>query len=163
MARPFRFRLQALLRVRELHEQEAKRKLGAKIAEIARCEALNEQTRTEIGAAQRELLEMQGQREITAEQLTRQKAWIAHLWRTIAERDALRRDLEGQRVALERAWLEARRQRRVIEKLRERKSDLHNVAEKRRDQDDADELAQQMPRTAALALDFGGSAAPNRT
>ena len=48
MARRFQFRLQTLLRVRQLEEQQAKRKVAARRAEIAQLDHLNRQTADEI-------------------------------------------------------------------------------------------------------------------
>jgi hypothetical protein len=93
MARRFRFRLQTLLRVRQLREREAKRKVAAKQAEIARLDRLNEQTTEEILRQQEALLAGQRQGQLDPLALQRGRAWIAYLRKTIAVRHLQRRQL----------------------------------------------------------------------
>ena len=89
MAKRFTFRLETLLRVRELREREAKRRVGAKHAEIARVDALNRQTVDEITARQAELRDRQTGA-LSTDELMRARAWIAYLRRTIVDRRAAR-------------------------------------------------------------------------
>src|SRR5215468_7788790 len=122
MPQPFRFRLETVLRVRDLREREARRRFGAKQAEIARLDRLNEQTAAQIVAQQSTLLGQQQQSRIDAAGLVRARSWIAHLRRTILERQVARQSLVTQLTALREAFRQARTARRVIEKLRERRS-----------------------------------------
>lgn len=144
MARRFEFRLQTLLRVRQLREREAKRKVSAKRAEIAHLDSLNEQTTREIWQRQAELLAAQQEGEIDLLELQRGRNWIAHLRRTIATRQSQRAELVDQLRQLQEHLREARTQTRIIEKLRDRRQRDHDRNEARREQDEADELAQQL-------------------
>lgn len=144
MAKRFRFRLQTLLRVRELHEREAKRKVGAKQAEIARVDQLNRQTTQEIHARQEMLRHHQQQRTLAPEVLVREQAWIAYLRRTIAERQAFRAGLVKELEQLRQQWQEARVRKRIIEKLRKRRWEEYLQDRNRREQAESDELAQQL-------------------
>ena len=144
MAKRFQFRLQTLLRVRELREREAKRKFGAKRADIAQVDQLNRQTAEEISQRQDTLRQHQRQGMLAPHELVRERAWISHLRRTIVEGQALRAKLVKELEALQEEWHRARTQKRIIEKLRERRREEHVKERKRREQAESDELAQQL-------------------
>ena len=150
MARRFQFRLETLLRVRQLHEREAKRKVAAKRAEIALVDRLNEQTAAEISRQQEVLLTGQRQGRLDPLTLQRGRAWIAHLRRTIGQRYVQRTDLVAQWQELQAAWHAARRAARIIEKLRARRWEEYVHDRERKEQAAADELAQQLLGHEAL-------------
>ena len=143
MAKRFHFPLETLLRVRELREREAKRKVGLKQAEIARLDQLNRETADEIVRRQQELCARQQQSFTTAE-LMRDRAWIAYLRRTIHERQMQRAGLVEELEDLRRVFLHARTQKRIIDKLRERRWDEYAKDRKRREQYEADDLARML-------------------
>ena len=149
MARRFQFRLETLLRVRQLREREAKRKVAAKRAEIALVDRLNAQTAEEISRQQEVLLAGQQQGRLDPLALQRGRAWIAHLRRLIALRHVQRTDLLAQWQDLQAAWHAARMQARIIEKLRERRWEEYVHDRQRKEQAAADELAQQLHRYEA--------------
>lgn len=144
MAKRFSFRLQTLLRVRELREREAQRKVGAKQAEIARVDQLNRQTADEISRRQDRLREQQKRPVLAPDALVRERAWIAYLRRTIVERQALRSGLLEELATLRAELQQARTQKRIIEKLRERRWEQYVKDRKRREQAESDELARQL-------------------
>lgn len=144
MAKKFAFRLETLLRVRGLREREAKRNVAAKRAEIARLDALDRQTADEIQAEQETLLSGQSGARLEPLALQRGRAWIAHLRRTIALRAVQRQQLQAELAALLAAWREARKQQRIIEKLRERRWSEYVAARDKADQAADDEMAQQL-------------------
>jgi flagellar protein FliJ len=150
LARRFQFRLETLLRVRQLREREAKRKVAAKRAEIALVDRLNAQTAEEILRQQEALLA--GQREGRLDPLTLQRgrAWIGHLRRTIGQRHVQRAELVTQWQELQAAWHAARTQARAIEKLRERRWEEYVHDRERQEQAAADELAQQLQSHEAI-------------
>ena len=150
MARRFQFQLETMLRVRQLREREAKRKVAAKRAEIALVDRLNTQTVEEISRQQAALLA--GQREGRLDPLTLQRgrAWIGHLRRTIGQRHVQRAELLAQWQELQAAWHAARTQARIIEKLRERRWEEYVHDRERKEQAAADELAQQLHRHEAI-------------
>ena len=143
MAKRFRFSLETLLRVRDVREREATRKVGLKQAEIARLDQLNRQTADEISVRQRALRQQQ-QGALTPENLVRERAWIAYLWRTIVERQTQRAALVSELRELQEAWRQARKQKRIIEKLRERRWQQYFKDRKRHEQAESDELARQL-------------------
>lgn len=144
MAKRFRFRLQTLLRVRELREQEAERKVAAQRAEIARLDDWNRQTAQEIEQHQQSLRHTQSGQHFTPLDLVRTRAWIAHLRSTMAARSVQRGEMLKQLEKLMDDWRITRQNRRVIEKLRERRWDEYVHGREQEEQAAADELAQQM-------------------
>lgn len=151
MAKRFSFRLQTLLRVRELREREAKRKVGAKQAEIARVDQLNRLTADEISQRQNTLRQHQQRKTLAPDDLTRERAWIAYLRRTIVDRQALRAELIKELAVLRDRWRQARTQQRTIEALRERRWEQYVKERKRREQAESDELARQLHDFADVA------------
>ncbi len=144
MARRFQFRLETLLRVRRLEEREAKRKVAAQRAEIARLDQLDEQTRAEIGRQQTTLLEQQRAGRLDPLELQRGRAWIAHLRRQIGLRQVQRAELLARLQELQAAWQAARTRMRAIEKLRERRLETYQRQRQRAEQAASDELARQL-------------------
>jgi flagellar protein FliJ len=143
MAKRFHFPLETLLRVRELREREAKRKVGLKQAEIARLDQLNRETAEEILRRQEELRARQ-QGAFTTTELMRERAWIAYLRRTIHQRQMQRVGLVEELEGLRRVFLRARTQKRIIDKLRERRWEEYSQDRKRREQSEADDLARML-------------------
>ncbi len=143
MAKRFRFPLETLLRVRELREREAKRKVGLKQAEIARIDQLVHQTYEEIDAHQK-ILRQRQQGTLAPAELVRERAWIAHLRGTIVQWQVQREQLVNESQVLREELRVARVQKRVIEKLRERRWEEYRKDRARREQAEADELAQQL-------------------
>ncbi|MBU0639927.1 MAG: hypothetical protein KKB50_13745 [Planctomycetes bacterium] len=151
MAKRFRFRLETLLRVRQLREREAKRKVAAQQAEIARVDQLNAQTLREISVQQAALVDAQRPGYVDATLLTRGRAWIMHLRGVIMQRQARREVLVRELEKLQDELRVARTQSRIIEKLRERRREAYEREQSVRAQAEADELAQQLHTFAAAA------------
>ncbi|NLG44369.1 MAG: hypothetical protein GX547_14085 [Phycisphaerae bacterium] len=156
--RRFRFPLQTLLKVRKLREREAKRKVAAQRADIARLDRLNEATWAEISAQHAGLLQNQQQPFIKPADLARTRTWIAHLRATIAQRTLLRAEMTARLQQLQSEYNAARQEARIIEKLRQRRWDEYRRQRDRKEQSAADELAQQLQTKAA-----GDSAGPRLT
>jgi flagellar export protein FliJ len=144
MARRFEFRLETLLRVRQLRERDAKRKVAAQRAEIARLDRLDRETADEILHRQAELLAGQRAGPLDPLALQRGQAWIAHLRRAMALRCVQRTELAVQLRQLQAAWQTARTQARMIGKLRERRWEQYVRQRARQEQAATDELAQQL-------------------
>jgi flagellar export protein FliJ len=145
LARRFQFRLETLLRVRELREREAKRNVATKRAEIALLDRLDAQTAVEITRHQELLRLQQGQGHLDALTLQRGRAWIAYLRRSIALRQSQRIELLSQLQELQAVWRTARTQARIIDKLRERRWNEYVHERQRQEQAADDELAQRLP------------------
>ncbi|MBK9120302.1 MAG: flagellar FliJ family protein [Phycisphaerales bacterium] len=146
MAQRFTFRLETLLRVRALRARTAERNVGAKRAEIARVEQLQHQLADEIQRQQVLLRDLQSQGDLDPLSLQRGRAWVAHLRRQTGTQQQRRGELERELRTLLDVLREARRETRVLEKLRERRFNAHRQAEDRAAEATADELAQQLQR-----------------
>jgi flagellar export protein FliJ len=144
MARRFAFRLATLQRVRALREREARRQVGAKRAEIARLDALNAQAAAEIARAQAALLAQQSGAALDPLWLARGRTWVAHLRQTIM----LREQEKGRRLkelaVLQDQWTAARRDLRILEKLRERRYAAYQRAQRIRELSEMDEVARRL-------------------
>ncbi len=144
MARRFRFRLQTLLEVRQLHEREAKRRVAAKSAEIALLDGLREETAAEVLRQQDVLLAAQQQGRLDPLALQRGRAWVAHLRKTITLLQVQREELSQQLKDLQARLRTARTQTRIIEKLRARRWHTYVHDRTRHEQAADDELARQL-------------------
>lgn len=144
MAKAFRFRLDTLLRVREIREREAKRKVGAKRAEIARVETAIRQTGEEIARSAGGLSAAQQRPALDVAALSRERAWIAYLRRILQQQTALRAALEQEHRQLLEEMRQAHVQLRIIQKLRERRWAAHQREQALREIGESDELARNL-------------------
>ena len=149
MAKRFHFPLQTLLRVRQLHEREAKRKVATKRAEVARIEQLIVQTGDEI-VRQQEALASQQKGRLDPLTLQRGRAWVTYLRQTLARQHGQRAALTEELRVLQATLRAVRTQARIIEKLRERRWREYVRDRNRQEQAAADELAQQLHGRTAL-------------
>lgn len=144
LAKRFRFRLETLLRVRELREREAKRSVAGKQAEIAQLDQFDEQAAAEIVRHHQTLRARQETAQLDPQALARERAWIAHLRRMIAQRRVLRAEKLEELAGLQRGLREARTRTRILEKLRSRRYEDHRRKTKRLEQRESDELARRL-------------------
>ena len=144
MAKRFHFPLATLLRMRELHEREAKRKVGEKLAEIAQLDQANQQADNEIRMRQSDLLASQRTGTIATTDIARTRGWITHLRHTILQRQDMRAARVKELEVLQAELRVARKNKRIIEKLRDRRWEEYRKDLQRREQAQADELAQQL-------------------
>lgn len=141
MAKRFRFRFETMLKIRRQREDEHKRIVGERLAQIA-------EVRTEL--ARLEQLTHQGMDSIRAvqqpgridlQQAMAQRGWVAHLHKATLNARTQLGALEA-RLAQERAALaEAAKQRRILEKLKERQGERHRLEEQQAETRAADDLA----------------------
>lgn len=144
MAKRFHFRLETVLRVRELREREAKRRVGAKQSEIAQLDRLDDETRTLIRSQESDLLRLQQQERVEPAHIARIRAWVAHLRTGIAQRALMRGKLTTELSVLQEELRSARVQTRILEKLREKRYTEHRADSAQREQRAADEVAQRL-------------------
>ncbi|MBK8914645.1 MAG: flagellar FliJ family protein [Phycisphaerales bacterium] len=156
----FTFRLDTLLRVRALRERECERAVAQVRAEIARLDAWCVSTQDEIEARQNDIRSASAEGAIDPRELARLRAWIAHLRGSLSARSAERSALLAQSEARLAEWRDARRDRRVIEKMRETRLAQHLRDVAAGDQAQADELAQQLHAMRSDRADRDRSAAP---
>jgi flagellar FliJ protein len=159
MPRAFQFRLETLLRVRRLREREAQRNLAAKQAEIARVERLSRQAADELRACRDELLGAQERSALDPPLLVRQRAWIAHVHRSLLEQESLKARLIGERRELQEVLRNARTQVRMLEKLRGKRWEEYARRARHDRQAASDELARTLLAYGQDASAFAGDAA----
>lgn len=144
MAQAFRFRLQTLLRVRELRQREAQRRLAAKQAEIARIDQLETHVAEQVRATQAAMRAGQHGEHVDPLELVRMRAWIAHLRRQSAQHQQVRAKLAEQLAQLQHEVRQARTQTRALEKLKDRRFEQYSRERARREQNAADDLARDL-------------------
>jgi flagellar protein FliJ len=141
MAKRFKFRFGTMLKIRKQREDEQKRVVASRLRQIAQVrdqgQALRQQIQDEIDA----IRGSQARGAIDIQQVMRHRHWLGHLHKGVLEADARTRFLEA-RLAQERAVLaEAVKQRRILEKLRERQWLRYQTEEERREIRESDELS----------------------
>lgn len=132
----FRFRLEGLLRLRRLRERQARRELAEALRALRDAERRCQDAHGNLREAERHLAQAQG-------------AWELRWWAEAV--DVRRRQLEAaeasraeaSRLADERwaRFLQLRRDRKVVERVRERRWTLHRREQERREQAQLDERA----------------------
>lgn len=152
MARRFVFSLQTLLRVRTVREREAQRRLAARQAEIAQLDAADREAFAAIRAEQQSLLALQ-QGVTRALDLARGRAWIAQLQSQIAQRARMREELSMALAQIRQELLEARKQTRMLEKLRERRFADYVAEHQRHGRQSDEEVARRVHRMRVIEAD----------
>ncbi len=143
MARRFRFQLETLLRVRELRQREAERRLAARQADLVRLDHLRDETAREVSVCQERLRERQAGK-IDPRDLTARQAWIVHLRRCLASAEQQRAALQQELRDLRQNVQVARTQTRMLEKLRARRKDEHRRTVNHQQQNATEEVARQL-------------------
>ncbi len=140
MAKRFTFRFDTMLKVRRQREDQHKRVVAGRLRQITQVHeqigAIDRQIQDEIGAVRA------GQEAgtIDIQQVMRHRSWLSHLHRGSLEAEGRLRFLEA-RLAQERAVLtEAVKQRRILDKLKERQWRRYRQEEDRRETRESDEL-----------------------
>jgi flagellar protein FliJ len=142
--RKFEFRLQPVLRARELAEQQVQRKFATVSAEIGRLDRLDALAAAEIRARQSALLGRQRDVRLDTAPLSAERAWINRLRFGILERSGQRRELQDRVQILRAELVAARTKTRVLERLKERRRAEHDEGCARWEQTQMDEVAQQL-------------------
>jgi len=141
MAKRFTFRFETLLKIRRQREDEQKRVVAARIREIQavrrQMAALERQIHDELEAIRRG--QMPGT--IDMQQVVRHRYWLGRLHKGVLDAQGRLRYLEAQ-LAQERAALaEAVKQRRILEKLKQRLHERHRAEQQRLETRQADDMS----------------------
>lgn len=158
MAARFRFRLQTVLRLRELAEREARRQVGVKQAEIAQLDQQNLQTNNEIRQRQRLLTQAQSRAQLDLADLSQGRTWIARLRQAIWQRELVKAEKQKELDVLSDKWRETRKQLKIIEKLRERRAAAHRKAATKKETLELEETARRLHQS--VYADDGAPGAP---
>jgi len=165
VARSFRFRLEAVLKLRQQREDACQRVVAARLREIAAAERQLAVLRTESldeTARLRTLSESSAASQNWIVQLRRSRAYLGFVQRSVAEQEAKLAELNGQLDAERGQLIEVAKQLKVVEKLRERHWRRHQEHERRAEAALADEAAlnaflANSRRAAPLALHSAGT------
>lgn len=140
MARRFVFRYETLLKIRRQREDHHKRIVAERVRQITQVRDRLASLRGQIGDEEHAIRAGQEPGMVDMQQIIRHRHWLGHLHRSVLESESALRALEG-RLAQERAVLaEAVKQRRILEKLKERRLDRHRQDEMRNETAAADDL-----------------------
>ncbi len=140
MAKRFVFRYDTLLKIRQQREDQHKRVVAERVRQImAARDRLNSLGR-QIAQEESAIRDGQGPGVLDLQQIVRHRHWLGYLHRCVLETEGSIRVLEG-RLAQERAALaEAVKQRKILDKLKERRLVRHLQEEQRREINVADDL-----------------------
>ena len=141
MARPFRFKLETVLKLRKQKEDQHKRMVAERLRQLNAARRhlvhIEDQTEWEIEAVRAG----RGRGTVSVQNLARGRHWLTHLQRSLLEAQGQIRVVEG-RLARERAQLaRAAKEAKALEKLRERQAQRYAAEEKRLDRRELDEVA----------------------
>lgn len=140
MAKRFRFRFETMLKIRRQREDQHKRIVADRLRQITTVRAELRQLDQLIHEENDALRSGQAVGRIDLQQTVRRRQWVMHLHKATLDAEARLRGLEAQ-LAQERAALaEAAKQRRIIEKLRERQFERHQAEQQRSETVAADDL-----------------------
>jgi flagellar FliJ protein len=153
MAKRYRFRLEPLLRLRQQREDEQKRVVASRLRQI---DALRRRQRVFEGEIDRQTDSMRRSLvdvRVDVDSLKLGRHWLVRLRRGVLEADAQimtqRAILVQERVAL----AEARKDAKVLARLKERKRDAYLAEVNRREQAELDEMNVLRFAHAAMAKD----------
>jgi len=140
MAKRYTFRLETLLRLRQQREDEKKRVVAARLREIRTLQQRRQFLETEIDRHTTDMRDSLIQQWMDVEQVKLGRHWVMHLRRGALETDA---QISAQRalLALERSTLaEARKETKVLDRLKERQRVAYLSEVNRREQIELDEM-----------------------
>jgi flagellar FliJ protein len=144
--RAFRYRLQPLLELREYHEREWEIKLGRAAGRCAKI-------RSEIERLERERREL-GARERTGKiEISELAAENLYRIRLTTKIESLTEELaqaERERQTIQASYFEASRDKKIIEKLKERKADEYRLERLQAEAKTIDEIAGAGPARARI-------------
>ena len=144
MAKRFTFRLGTVLRLRKMAEDDCRRRVAARLREIARVESdirrLEEQFEWEVGRSRDD------QRDPHMDVMTvrRRRSYMGHLQRRTRVCEQQMRTLQ-QKLEEDRSTLALASKRvKALEKLRDRQWTRHIEAQRRAERVEEDEIGQQL-------------------
>ena len=140
MAKRFVFRYETLLKIRLQREDQHKRIVAERVRQIVAARDRLASLHQQISDEQSAIRTGQAPGTVDIQQIVRHRHWLGHLHRNVLDTVGSIRGLEG-RLAQERATLaEAVKQRKILDKLKERRLERHLRDEQRQETIAADDL-----------------------
>jgi len=140
MAKRFVFRFETMLKIRRQREDEHKRIVASRTREINRVRdqmaSLDRQIHDELGA----IRAGQEPGTIDMQQVIRHRHWLGRLHKAVLDSQARLRFLEAHLAQERAALVEAAKNRRVLDKLKERRWERYRKEQDRLETRSADDL-----------------------
>jgi len=140
MAKGFAYRLEPLLKLRRRYEDEQKRVVAARLREISVLEQRQQVLEQEIVRQAEAMRRALGAGEVEMEHLRMSRHWMLRLRRGVLETDAALSAERALLAAERQALAEARKNTKVLERLKERRREEWWTAWQRREQAELDEM-----------------------
>jgi flagellar FliJ protein len=141
MAKRFTFRLETLLKIRRQREERHQRIVADRLRQIQEVEDQLTAIAHQIQSEEQAIMANQRQGVIDMQQVVRHRHWLGHLHKCALDAKARRGYLEAQ-LAQERAALaEAAKQRKILDKLKERQWERYRQEQDYQETGEADEMA----------------------
>lgn len=128
----FEFSLEALRKVREHHREQCLQVLAEVLSEDARLAEAQARLERERGRLQLELRQIQGDRAINVDQLAQRRVYAAQLLERSHDLERQRRALAERIADCRSALVQADREVKVLEQLRERQFAAFQLEHERR-------------------------------
>jgi len=141
VAKRFAFRLETVLKVRRLREQQHKRLLAAQVSERRALHRTMQGLNEQIAAGFDKARAQAARPDVDVPGLSGQRFWIAHLQNQSLALEARLSDVEQQLTSHRRDLAGAAKEVRVIENLREKAWNEHRRELQRAEMIEADEMA----------------------
>jgi flagellar FliJ protein len=141
MPKPFKFRLETVLKLRKQNEDKHKRIVADRIRQLNAVRERMAAQERQIAWETEAVRTSRARGTISVEALARGRHWLTHLQRSLLETQgharAIKAHLAQERSDLARAAKEAR----ALEKLRERQKHRHDQEERRAETRELDEMS----------------------
>jgi len=141
MAKRFVFRLETLLRIRQQREERHQRIVAGRLRQIQQAQRQITDLERQMRAGQEAIRAGQRPGRIDLQQALHYRHWIGHLHKNVLETQGHLGYLEAELVRERVALAEAARQRKILDKLKERQWQRYRRGEDRREVNEADEMA----------------------
>ncbi len=141
MAKRFVFRLETLLKIRQQREERHQRIVAGRLRQIHQTHRQIADLEQQMRAGQDAIRDNQRPGRIDLQQAIHYRHWIGHLHKNVLEAQAHLGYLEAELVRERAALAEAAKQRKILDKLKERQWQRYRENEDRRDVNEADEMS----------------------
>ncbi len=135
----FEFRLERVLRVRRVLDQQARQVLAAAIADRVSAEAALEDLHRSVRDRIREMDVLQSSGEVDVRRILRHEADLVLIGRSIERAEEVVEEAEVFEAECADALAEARREVEVVEKLREKEVLVHREEQQKEEMGETDE------------------------
>lgn len=137
----FRFRLETVLKLRRLAEDQKKRAVGELLTEIHEHQRVAVEFDAAVAAAGRELKQRHARGHIDLAWLSNYQSYVGHIRKNVAEKIEIVSQLQQKLVEARRELAEAAKQTKILEKLREKRKERYDDELNRLEVSEQDDIA----------------------